>query len=124
MTQRQWGVVEDGRQLRLDGGPEQVEDRRHKRSVDREDHLSTSAVLELYRSTVSPTREVIEAEDLDRFWRALEQLPAEQRRLIGWIHLDGMPREEVAARLGKSRAALNSALARAMARLARLLRDG
>ena len=97
--------------------------RRLKRNVEREDHLSTSALLALYRSTGSPSREAIEAEDLERFRRALERLPAAHRQLIHWIHLDGVSREEVATRLGKSRTALNSALARAVAKLARTLAE-
>ena len=54
---------------------------------------------------------------------AVEGLAPEQRRLIRWIHADGLSHEEVATRLGVSEREVRAAVARAMARLARLLRD-
>ena len=69
----------------------------------------------------SPLEAAIMGEQLDRFLAALGQLRPADRQVIVWRIELGYTTEEIAARLGKSKAAAGMSVSRAMARLAKEL---
>lgn len=69
----------------------------------------------------SPLEAAIMGEQLERFLAALGQLRPADRQLIIWRIELGYTTEEIAARLGKSKAAAGMSVTRALARLAKEL---
>lgn len=67
----------------------------------------------------SPLEAAIMEEQLDRFLAALGKLRPADRQVIVWRIELGYTTEEIAARLGKSKAAAGMSVSRAMARLAK-----
>jgi RNA polymerase sigma-70 factor, ECF subfamily len=76
---------------------------------------------ELHDSTPSPLESAIMREGLDRFLEALQRLRPADRQLIVWRVELGYTVDEIATRLGKSKAAAGMSVTRAMARLAKEL---
>ncbi|HEX5054698.1 MAG TPA: sigma-70 family RNA polymerase sigma factor [Planctomycetota bacterium] len=66
----------------------------------------------------TPSMSASDREDRERFLHALQQLPAPQRQIVEWAHLEGVSHREIAARLGVSEANSRVMLSRALARLA------
>jgi RNA polymerase sigma factor (sigma-70 family) len=72
--------------------------------------------------TPSPLEAVIMREQLDRFLEALSRLKPADRQVIVWRIELGYTAEEIAAKLGKSKAAAGMTVSRALARLAKELK--
>lgn len=76
---------------------------------------------DLHDSKPSPLEAAIMREKLDRFLEALQHLKPADRQVIVWRLELGYDVEEIATRLGKSKAAAGMSVTRAMARLAKEL---
>lgn len=71
-------------------------------------------------SSRTPSRAAAGREQKERFLDALRQLPDDQRQVVEWAHLEGLPHKEIARRLGVSEANSRMILSRALARLAKV----
>ncbi len=71
----------------------------------------------------TPSRYAMTKEECARIEAALARLPEDYREVVLLAQIAKLPREEVAARLGRSDAAVRQLLARARARLATLLAE-
>lgn len=96
--------------------------RRLRRDAGREVHCGSESQWAPGTASRTPSRAAIAEENRDLIHRAMTQLPQHYREVIQLSHLDGLPATEVSRRLGKSCVAVHSLLARALARLAQLLR--
>ena len=76
---------------------------------------------DLHDSTPSPLEAAILREKLERFLDALQRLKPADRQMIVWRVELGYTVDEIATRLGKSKAAAGMSVTRAMARLAKEL---
>ena len=76
---------------------------------------------EVHDSQPTPLETVIMDEKLDRFLEALQRLKPADRQVIVWRVELGYSVDEIASRLGKSKAAAGMTVTRAMARLATAL---
>jgi RNA polymerase sigma-70 factor, ECF subfamily len=84
-----------------------------KRDVGREVPLD-----DVYRTLGSPSAEAMGREALERIESAFDELPEDHREVILLSRVVGLPRDEVAARLGRSEAGVRNLLSRALADLA------
>jgi RNA polymerase sigma-70 factor, ECF subfamily len=75
------------------------------------------------RSTIDPEAEAIAAVERDVLYRAMEDLPEEQRVAITLVDLSGMSTHEAASVMGTPRGTVLSRLHRGRRALARLLGD-
>ena len=82
------------------------------------------ALLAQYQSFSTPSRKAILKEEVERVESAFETLSEEQREVITLAYIVGLPRNEIAAQVGKNDGAVRMILHRALAKLARQLRDG
>jgi RNA polymerase sigma-70 factor (ECF subfamily) len=71
--------------------------------------------------TGSPSARAVYQEQLLRLAEALARLPEDQRRALDLKHLQGLPVEEVARRMGRSGASVAGLLRRGLQRLRELL---
>ena len=78
-------------------------------------------LLESYGALATPSRHAEVKEEVARIERAFEQLSEEHREVIALARIAGLTHREIAERMGKSEEAVRQLLARARARLARLL---
>jgi RNA polymerase sigma-70 factor (ECF subfamily) len=104
---------------------------RDKRDINRERSLEaslaeSSARLEawLVTSGLSPAENAERNEQLLRLADALAELPELQRAAVLLRYYEGRPLEEIAERLGRSRAGVASLLRRGLDRLRQQLRPG
>jgi RNA polymerase sigma-70 factor (ECF subfamily) len=72
----------------------------------------------------SPSTAAVQSEELAKIAAALDQLPEQQRQVIQLIYFERLPQAEVAERIGRSEDAVRGLVARAVARLARLVLRG
>lgn len=100
------------------------------RDVHREQSLhaslnESSARLELWLAAEqsSPSQKVSRNEQLIQLAEALEQLPADQREAVQLHHLQNLPVAEVAAVMGRSKAAVVGLLFRGLRKLRALLQE-
>jgi RNA polymerase sigma-70 factor (ECF subfamily) len=100
------------------------------RDVDRERSLkdelerSSSRLECLFAADqTSPSQRAVRGEELLRLAAALARLPEDQRRVVELHHLKGLPVAEVAAQLGRTRAAVVGLLFRGLKKLRQLLRE-
>ncbi len=100
---------------------------RAKRSGAREVPLDAArAEAETLRgleSLFTPSRNAAAREELERLESAFASLSPEQREVVLLARIVGLSHAEIAARLGKTRAATWTMLSRALARLSSLLAD-
>ncbi len=89
-----------------------------KRDPDREELIDLGAV---YRSVSTPSEHVAAAELQERMEEAFAQLPEDFREVILLDRLIGLPRAEIAERMGRTDGALRTLLSRALAELADLM---
>ena len=80
-----------------------------------------SRLLECYASFCTPSQDAMIREETERIERALLQLPDEYREIIIEARIVGLSYAEIAEQTGRSDEAVRKLLARALARLARLL---
>ncbi|MCA8969257.1 MAG: sigma-70 family RNA polymerase sigma factor [Planctomycetes bacterium] len=69
----------------------------------------------------SPSGIAARREDIERVLQALHSLREDQRELLALAYLDGLPRAEIAQRIGKSESATRKMLSRTLARLAHIV---
>jgi RNA polymerase sigma-70 factor (subfamily 1) len=93
---------------------------REARAADREVALPDDDVLAA-ADWLTPSREAIGRERLQRVAEALEALPDDYREVIGLARIAGLAHKEIAARLGRSEAATRKLLGRALASLGEIL---
>ncbi len=77
-----------------------------------------------FGSSRTPSRSAMDREEQARFLAAMAQLPHEQRQVVEWAHLEGLPHKEIARRLGISEPNSRMLLSRALARLAKIATAG
>ena len=101
-----------------------------KRDSGREREMPRDTLLHLDPSVHSPTRPSQAAtRNEDRLWLrlAIDLLPPEERELVLWHEYDGLSFDEIAERLGLTKAAARMRLTRSLPRLAekvQMLRRG
>jgi len=83
---------------------------------------ATEVLDDVQDSRPTPLEAVIMSEKVDRFLAALQQLKPADRQVIIWRMELGYPVDEIAVRLGKSKAAAGMTVTRAVARLASALK--
>ncbi len=87
--------------------------RRHRGSqVSLDDHVQQCGEIES-AVTVLPDRALASKETADRIWKALEQLPFDQRTALILREIDGLRYEEIAFSLGVAVGTVKSRLTRA-----------
>src|SRR6516164_7817446 len=96
-----------------------------ERSLEADLELSSSRLECLFAADqTSPSQRVVRGEELLRLAGALAALPDDQRQVVELHHLRGLPVAEVAAQVGRTRAAVVGLLFRGLKKLRHLLRDG
>jgi RNA polymerase sigma-70 factor (ECF subfamily) len=86
--------------------------RRRDDQVSLEDHVRRSGELEAHREAL-PDRLLASKETAVRIWRALEQLPFDQRTALVLREIDGLRYDEIAFSLGVAVGTVKSRLTRA-----------
>jgi RNA polymerase sigma-70 factor (ECF subfamily) len=95
-----------------------------ERSLEAGLDLSSSRLEVLFAADQSsPSQRAVRGEELLRLAAALTRLPDDQRQVVELHHLEGLPVAEVAARMGRTRAAIVGLLFRGLKRLRQWLRD-
>jgi RNA polymerase sigma-70 factor (ECF subfamily) len=95
-----------------------------ERSLEADLELSSSRLECLFvADQTSPSQRAVRGEELLRLAAALTRLPEDQRQVVELHHLKGLPVAEVAAQMGRSRAAVVGLLFRGLTKLRRLLRE-
>jgi RNA polymerase sigma-70 factor (ECF subfamily) len=96
-----------------------------ERSLEGDLELSSSRLeCVLAANDTSPSQRAVRGEELLRLAAALTRLPEDQREVVELHYLKGLPVAEVAAQMGRSRAAVVGLLFRGLEKLRHLLRDG
>ena len=99
-----------------------MRDLARERSLEAELGLSSSRMECLVAADhTSPSEGAVRSEELVRLAHALARLPEDQRRVVEWHHLKGLPIAETAQRMGRTRAAVVGLLFRGLKRLRELL---
>lgn len=80
-----------------------------------------AGLMSCYASFCTPSRAAMAREELERVERAFDRLPEDYREVIVLSCVVGLAHREIAARLGRTEAAVRQLLARARARLVILL---
>lgn len=81
------------------------------------------ALLQTYRSFVTPSRHLAAREELDRTERAFAKLSEDKREVILLAKIVGLSRAEIAGEMGRTELAIRSLLSRALAELAEYLEE-
>lgn len=98
---------------------------RAKRNPDRLQAPGTAETILLdgIAAALSPSEHAIDREQRERLLAALQQLDPRHREIVRLAHEEQLPHKEIAARLQIEESHSRTLLARALARLARLLAD-
>jgi RNA polymerase sigma-70 factor (ECF subfamily) len=120
---RQWLYQAALNKIQMKGRYFAAEKREGRRERPLDDLLDAGLEPSLGRSR-TPSRAAADREEQARFLVALAQLPPEQRQVVEWAHLEGLPHQEIARRLGVSEANSRMILSRALARLAKIATRG
>ncbi|MCA8975607.1 MAG: sigma-70 family RNA polymerase sigma factor [Planctomycetes bacterium] len=72
----------------------------------------------VYASLVTPSRDAIAQEEIERLEAALDRMPDDYREVILLARIVGLPHREIATRLGRTESATRTLLGRALTRLA------
>jgi RNA polymerase sigma factor (sigma-70 family) len=79
------------------------------------------ALLEVYRRSASPSQVAMGRESLERIESAFDELPEDYGEAVVLSRVLGLPRAEVARRMGRSEVSVRHLLFRGLAQLARKL---
>lgn len=93
---------------------------RQARSPDQEVGVDEGEALAA-ADWLTPSRDAIGRERLQRVAAALEELPDDYREVIGLARIAGLSHREIAARMGRSEAATRKLLGRALASLGEIV---
>ena len=93
---------------------------RQRRDPAREELLPDSAAYE----GLTPSREVMDQEEIQRLEAALDELPDDYREVVVLARLVGLPHVDVAAHMGRTVPSVRNLLGRAIARLGQTMRRG
>lgn len=101
---------------------------RDRRDVAREVAIpeagpGADALLGCYATIASPSRHAVAREELERFERAVQALPENQRDAVTMSRLMGLSYDQVAEQLGVSESAVRGLVARGLAALSTELDD-
>ncbi len=97
--------------------------RAQKRDARREVAAASDAALSLcYSQTLSPSGQMMAAEDVRALERAFDTLPEHYREVISLSRVARLDRAQVAAEMGRSEDSVRNLLSRALAALAESLR--
>lgn len=91
---------------------------REARHPDPGESASGAAFSDCYRTLVTPSREVLAKEEIERFERAFDGLSDEHREVISLSRIVGLSHQEIAQQMERSEAATRQLLHRALAALA------
>jgi RNA polymerase sigma-70 factor (ECF subfamily) len=86
--------------------------------------LSDDCLRAIGAALSSPSAAAARQEDLARLSAAIDRLPAAHREVLVMVYFERLPQAEVAQRLGRSADSVRGLVARAVARLARLVLGG
>jgi RNA polymerase sigma factor (sigma-70 family) len=81
-------------------------------------------LLACYGTFCTPSQQAIANEELERIEAAFQKLPDDQRDVICYARILGLPHRETAELMGRSEAAVRTLLSRALALLAEILDPG
>lgn len=98
--------------------------KREQRREDSLDDLLDSQGEVPFGVSRTPSRAAVAGEEYARFLAAMALLPPEQRQVVEWAQLEGVPHKEIARRLGISEPNSRMVLSRALARLAKIATSG
>lgn len=93
-------------------------DRNKVQGLERPAIASETSVPEVAAIDRTPSQEMISQEEMAKIARALERLPEDYRLVLRLSRHEGLSREEVAARLGRSEDSIRNLVSRALIRLA------
>ena len=92
--------------------------------LDRESDDSRRAeLLATYSSFTTPSHHAMVREEVERIEAVFEDVPEEYREVITLAHVVGLSRAEIAEQMGRSEGAVRMLLHRALAQVARKLRE-
>jgi RNA polymerase sigma-70 factor, ECF subfamily len=95
-----------------------------ERSLEADLELSSSRLECLFAADqTSPSQRAVRGEELLRLAAVLAALPDDQRQVVELHHLKGLPVAEVAAQMGRTRAAVVGLLFRGLTKLRQRLRE-
>jgi len=120
---RHWLFTAALRKLVEKGRYYAAEKRNHERALPLPSDSSPGLVQSIIGNVATPSRIASARETLARLQDALRSMPEESREIILLSRLMGLTHAEIANRLGKTEAAVRTALYRALAKLAPLLAD-
>ncbi len=89
-----------------------------------EDRSSDGGLSQIYHTVLTPSRELMAREHVERLERAFDRLPDDYREVITLSRVVGLSRAEIAREMGKSEASVRNLLHRGLSRLAELLEQG
>ncbi|MBK8976197.1 MAG: sigma-70 family RNA polymerase sigma factor [Planctomycetes bacterium] len=101
--------------------------KRARREASREEPLPAdddAELLQEYASLCTPSRHAEGSEQLARIESAMHRLPENQREAVLLSRLGGVPYADISRQLGTTESAVRGLVARGLARLAELLRQG
>ncbi len=80
-------------------------------------------ISRLVESAMGAVSQLAKAEDARLLTRALRSLPVEEQLYLVWIYAEGLSQQEIAERVGLSRAQINGKIDRARSKLRRRLEE-
>ena len=110
--------------LRRYFGTQARDPRRERPLADGLDRSSQPPDPALVAPQSTPSQRAVRGEELLRLAAALTLLSEDQRQVVELHHLQGLPVAEVAAQMGRTRAAVVGLLFRGLKKLRQLLREG
>lgn len=93
---------------------------RQRRAPDREGGRLDDLPSVAYSTLISPSRDAIGREAVERLERAFDQLPEQYREVITLARIVGLSHAEIAEQMGRTPGAVRTLLGRALARLSEL----
>ena len=92
-----------------------------RRDIARDDLGDERALLEVYRRSATPSQVAMGRESLERIESAFDELPDDYREAVVLSRVLGLPRAEVARRMGRTEVSVRHLLFRGLAQLGRRL---